>query len=109
MARILVIDDDLDLLEMTRMMLQRGGHEAILTGDGMDGIAKAQQLHPDLAIVDVMMPGMNGYQVVRKLREGPGDRRYGDSHFDCSRPIGRPRCGVGGSRRCLHGQAGLSG
>jgi len=71
MARILVIDDDLDLLEMTRMMLQRGGHEAILTGDGMDGIAKAQQLHPDLAIVDVMMPGMNGYQVVRKLREDP--------------------------------------
>jgi Flp pilus assembly CpaE family ATPase len=71
MARILVIDDDLDLLEMTRMMLQRGGHEAILTGDGMDGIAKAHQLHPDLAIVDVMMPGMNGYQVVRKLREDP--------------------------------------
>jgi pilus assembly protein CpaE len=71
MARILVIDDDLDLLEMTRMMLQRGGHEAILTGDGMDGIVKAQQLHPELAIVDVMMPGMNGYQVVRKLREDP--------------------------------------
>jgi Flp pilus assembly CpaE family ATPase len=71
MARILVIDDDLDLLEMMRMMLQRGGHEAILTGDGMDGIVKAQQLHPDLAIVDVMMPGMNGYQVVRKLREDP--------------------------------------
>lgn len=71
MARILVIDDDLDLLEMMRMMLQRSGHEAILTGDGMDGIVKAQQLHPDLAIVDVMMPGMNGYQVVRKLREDP--------------------------------------
>ena len=71
MARILVIDDDLDLLEMTRMMLQRGGHEAILTGDGMDGIVKAQQLRPELAIVDVMMPGMNGYQVVRKLREDP--------------------------------------
>ncbi len=71
MARILVIDDDLDLLQMMRLILQRTGHEAILTGDGADGLAKAQQLKPDLAIVDVMMPGMNGYQVVRKLREDP--------------------------------------
>jgi len=71
MARILVIDDDLDLLQMMRLILQRAGHEAILTGDGADGIAKAVQVHPDMAIVDVMMPGMNGYQVVRKLREDP--------------------------------------
>ncbi len=71
MARILVIDDDLDLLQMTRMILQRGGHEVILTGDGADGVAKAQQIHPELAIVDLMMPGMNGFQVVRKLRENP--------------------------------------
>ena len=71
MARILVIDDDLDLLQMMRLILQRTGHEAILTGDGADGLTKAQQLKPDMAIVDVMMPGMNGYQVVRKLREDP--------------------------------------
>jgi pilus assembly protein CpaE len=71
MARILVIDDDLDLLQMMRLILQRAGHEAILTGDGADGLTKAAQVHPDMAIVDVMMPGMNGYQVVRKLREDP--------------------------------------
>lgn len=71
MARILVIDDDLDLLQMMKLILQRTGHEAILTGDGADGLTKAQQQKPDLAIVDVMMPGMNGYQVVRKLREDP--------------------------------------
>ncbi len=71
MARILVIDDDLDLLQMMQLMLQRGGHEAIVTGDGADGIAKAQQLHPEVAIVDLMMPGMNGFQVVHRLRENP--------------------------------------
>jgi len=71
MARILVIDDDLDLLQMVRLMLQRGGHEAVLTADGADGIAKAKELHPDLAIVDVMMPGINGYQVARRLRDDP--------------------------------------
>jgi CheY-like chemotaxis protein len=46
MARILVIDDDLDLLQMMQLMLQRGGHETILTADSADGISKAQQLHP---------------------------------------------------------------
>lgn len=71
MATILVIDDDLDLQQMLRLMLQRGGFTVVTTGDGPDGLAKAKALKPDLAIVDVMMPGMNGYQVVRKMREDP--------------------------------------
>jgi len=71
MATILVIDDDLDLQQMLRLMLQRGGYKVITTGDGPDGLAKARALKPDMAIVDVMMPGMNGYQVVRKMREDP--------------------------------------
>jgi DNA-binding response OmpR family regulator len=71
MATILVIDDDLDLQQMLRLMLQRGGYKVVTTGDGPDGLAKAKSLKPDMAIVDVMMPGMNGYQVVRKMREDP--------------------------------------
>ncbi|HZY41466.1 MAG TPA: response regulator [Anaerolineae bacterium] len=71
MATILVIDDDLDLQQMLRLMLQRGGHKVITTGDGPDGLAKAKAVKPDMSIVDVMMPGMNGYQVVRKMREDP--------------------------------------
>ncbi len=71
MATILVIDDDLDLQQMLRLMLQRGGFKVVVTGDGPDGLSKAKALKPDMAIVDVMMPGMNGYQVVRKLREDP--------------------------------------
>ena len=71
MTTILVIDDDLDLQQMLRLMLQRGGYKVITTGDGPDGLNKAQTLKPDMAIVDVMMPGMNGYQVVRKMREDP--------------------------------------
>lgn len=71
MATILVIDDDLDLQQMLKLMLQRGGHKVVTTGEGTDGLTKAKVIRPDLAIVDVMMPGMNGYQVVRKLREDP--------------------------------------
>jgi DNA-binding response OmpR family regulator len=71
MATILVIDDDLDLQQMLRLMLQRGGYKVVTTGDGPDGLNKAKNLRPDMSIVDVMMPGMNGYQVVRKMREDP--------------------------------------
>lgn len=72
MARILVVDDNADLLQMIRMLLQeRGGHEVILSAEGEDGLAKARAYPPDLAIVDVMMPGINGYEVCRQLRQNP--------------------------------------
>jgi DNA-binding response OmpR family regulator len=72
MARILVIDDEADLLEMMRLVLeQRGGHQAVLSAEGRDGLAKALAAPPDLAIIDVMMPGLTGYQLCRELRANP--------------------------------------
>lgn len=72
MAKILVIDDNADLLQMLRLILQeRGDHEVILSADGADGLSRALTSPPDLAIVDVMMPGITGYDVVRRLREQP--------------------------------------
>jgi pilus assembly protein CpaE len=68
----LVIDDDAELLGMIRLLLERrGGHETILSPDASDGLAKAREDPPDLAIVDVMMPSMTGYEVCRRLREYP--------------------------------------
>jgi pilus assembly protein CpaE len=72
MAKILVIDDNVDLLQMMRLILQeRGNHEVILSADGADGLSRALSTPPDLAIVDVMMPGVTGYDIVRRLREQP--------------------------------------
>jgi pilus assembly protein CpaE len=72
MAKILVVDDEADLLEMMRMVLeQRGGHRVALSADGPDALAKAAEDPPDLAILDVMMPGMPGYEVCRQLRANP--------------------------------------
>lgn len=72
MARILVIDDNADLLQMIRLLLEeRGGHEVLLSAEGQDGLDKAAAQPPDLAIVDVMMPGMTGYDVCRRLRALP--------------------------------------
>ncbi|MCP4542104.1 MAG: response regulator [Chloroflexi bacterium] len=72
MAKILVIDDEADLLEMMRLVLeQRGGHQTVLSAEGTDGLAKALADPPDLAIIDVMMPGITGYDICRQLRANP--------------------------------------
>jgi CheY-like chemotaxis protein len=68
----LVIDDNSNTLDMLRIILEkRGRHEAILAAEGKDGLDLARSTHPDLAIVDVMMPDMDGYTVVRELRGSP--------------------------------------
>lgn len=71
MARILVIDDDASLLQMMSLMLTRAGHESIPANNGKEGIEIARAQQPDLAIVDIMMPGLNGYEVCRIMREDP--------------------------------------
>ncbi|MGF1506387.1 MAG: response regulator [Anaerolineae bacterium] len=71
MARILVIDDDNSLRQMMSLMLRRSGHEAILAEDGQQGLELAHSEQPDMAIVDVMMPDLSGYDVCRMLRQDP--------------------------------------
>ena len=58
--------------DMARVLLEnQGGHEAVLSADGEDALAIAREDPPDLAIIDVMMPGMTGYEVCRQLRASP--------------------------------------
>ena len=72
MAKILVVDDNTELLDLLRVLLeQRGGHQAILSADGTDGLAKALADPPDLVILDVMMPDVSGYEICRQLRANP--------------------------------------
>lgn len=71
MARILVIDDDDSLLEVMRMMLKRMGHEVIPRNNVRAGVESAFSEQPELAIIDVMMPELNGYQVCHVLRTNP--------------------------------------
>jgi CheY-like chemotaxis protein len=71
MARILVIDDDASLLQMVRLMLEREGNQVFLAESGEEGLSAALGQSPDLAIIDLMMPGMSGYSVTRALRADP--------------------------------------
>ena len=71
MANILVIDDDTSLLQMMSIMLKRAGHTTVLANDGKQGISVARDQHPDMVIVDVMMPDVSGYDVCSTLRKDP--------------------------------------
>ena len=69
--KILIVDDDLDSLKLIGLMLQRHNYEVVAASAGNQALAKASSDHPDLIILDVMMPDMNGYEVCRRLRANP--------------------------------------
>ena len=67
--RILVVDDEPDILETLEFSLGRKGFEVATAADGLEGLDKAKRMRPDLMILDVMLPGCNGYEVSRMLKE----------------------------------------
>jgi pilus assembly protein CpaE len=69
MARILVIDDDSHARRLIEFALTKAGHEVITANRGEEGLQKASQQPPNLAIIDLMMPQMDGYEVCRRLRQ----------------------------------------
>ena len=69
--KILIIDDDLDTLRLVGLMLQRQGFQISAATNGHQGLEKAFEEDPDLILLDVMMPDMDGYEVTRRLRQNP--------------------------------------
>ncbi len=70
-AKILVVDDDLESLKLIGMILQAKGYQIVAARDGQQALEKAFREAPDLVILDVMMPGMDGYAVCQRLRADP--------------------------------------
>ncbi|OGC05222.1 two-component system response regulator [candidate division WOR-1 bacterium RIFOXYA12_FULL_43_27] len=66
--KILLVDDEPELVEMVKMRLAANGFEVITAGDGVEGLEKARSEKPDLIILDLMLPKMNGYEVCRLLK-----------------------------------------
>ncbi len=67
--KILIIDDDPDLLHLAGQIFQRAGAQTIATNGGMEGIKKLLDHHPDLIILDVMMPQIDGFETCRRIRQ----------------------------------------
>jgi DNA-binding response OmpR family regulator len=66
---VLVVDDDQDILELVAFRLGRAGYKVLLAHDGQEGLEIALAEKPDLAVLDVMMPKLDGYELTRRLRE----------------------------------------
>jgi DNA-binding response OmpR family regulator len=68
-ARILLVEDDETLQLTIRYNLERAGHEVLAVSDGESALERAATLRPDLVVLDVMLPGLDGFEVCRRLRE----------------------------------------
>ena len=71
MARILVADDDVDIRELVEFKLSSMGHDIVAVGDGAAAVEACRAQKPDLAVLDVMMPGVSGLDAIREIRADP--------------------------------------
>jgi diguanylate cyclase (GGDEF)-like protein len=70
MARILVIDDSKLILHVAKTILSKQGHQVLLAEDGNIGLRTAATEHPDLILLDLILPGMDGYEVCQRIKKG---------------------------------------
>lgn len=68
-AHIVIVEDDLEICRLLEMFLSSKGYRVSMCHNGKDGLAKIRQLQPDLALLDIMMPGLNGIDVCRQCRK----------------------------------------
>jgi DNA-binding response OmpR family regulator len=66
--RVLVVDDDREIVEMTRLILESGGYEVIPALSGEEALKNASHERPDLILLDINMPGMDGWETLRILK-----------------------------------------
>ena len=74
-GKILVVDDDPDILDAVSMILETQGYEVVTARDGVDGLATLKAENPDLMILDLLMPKMDGFAVCKELQD-PRWSRY---------------------------------
>jgi DNA-binding response OmpR family regulator len=72
-ALILVADDDPDILELVGLRLEQAGYRALRARDGEEALRLAREQEPDLCVLDVLMPRLNGFEVIRELRRNGAD------------------------------------
>lgn len=71
MAQVLIVDDSPTEIHVLTSILQKLGHEVFTASNGEEGVERAKELKPDLILMDVVMPGMNGFQATRSLSKDP--------------------------------------
>jgi CheY-like chemotaxis protein len=87
-CRILLVDDNDDARELGAMMLERAGHEVVTAADAVEALELVKDFVPDVAVLDIGLPVLDGYELAQRLRHALGDARlrlialtgYGQAH-----------------------------
>jgi DNA-binding response OmpR family regulator len=75
-AKVLVVDDDPDILEAISLILKANGYDVVTANDGIDGLNKLKEERPDMMILDLLMPKLDGFGVCKELKD-PRWAKYG--------------------------------
>ncbi len=73
--RVLVVDDNTDNAELLKILLEEEGHETFMAHDGVEGLAAAERLRPDVVLMDLGLPRIDGFDACRRIREQPWGKR----------------------------------
>lgn len=68
-TKVLVVDDDENISELLRLYLEKEGYAVTISHDGLDAVKKFDECNPDLVLLDIMLPGIDGWQVCREIRK----------------------------------------
>jgi len=69
--KILVVDDQKHIVRLVQITLEKAGYEVVTAYDGVEALEKVEQEHPDMLVLDVMMPRMDGFEVLQRLQADP--------------------------------------
>ena len=108
MALILIVDDSPTEVHVMKKALEKSGYQTATANDGAEGVRMAREMTPDLIFMDVVMPGVNGYQATRTLVERSEDTHDSHHHGDVEGPGDRQDLGPAPGRGRLHGEACLA-
>ena len=75
LGRVLVVEDEQDVAELIRFNLHKEGYEVTVVGNGADGVRHARDSKPDVILLDIMVPQLNGWEVCRRLKQDGETRR----------------------------------
>ena len=67
--KVLIVEDDKNIADLMRLYLEKESMECQVSNDGLEGLEKFHQFQPDLVMLDIMLPGMDGWTICRKIRE----------------------------------------
>jgi CheY-like chemotaxis protein len=73
--RVLVVDDNRDAAESLAMLLKLSGHDTYIAHDGLEAVDKTAQLSPDIVLLDIGLPKINGFEAARRIREKSQGKR----------------------------------